>query len=89
MEIGGERTTKQQARYATGPVALLFYDSAARLPAHWRLAHEYSQPHDEWVAEAGDFGLLIGTSSADLPRTARVHLTREWTHPTTGSRRPD
>ena len=34
-----------------------------------------------WVADAGDFDLLIGTSSVDLPRTARVRLVREWTEP--------
>jgi beta-glucosidase len=34
-----------------------------------------------WVADAGDFDLLIGTSSVDLPHTARVRLAREWTEP--------
>ena len=34
-----------------------------------------------WVADAGDFDLLIGTSSADLPRTARVGLLSEWVQP--------
>lgn len=34
-----------------------------------------------WVAEAGAFELLIGTSSADLPHKAAVHLTGEWTQP--------
>jgi beta-glucosidase len=34
-----------------------------------------------WVADAGDFDLLIGTSSVDLPHTARVRLVREWTEP--------
>lgn len=33
----------------------------------------------EWVADAGDFDLLIGTSSADLPHRVRVSLTGEWT----------
>ena len=45
--------------------------------------------HDDtrraWVADAGDFDLLIGTSSADLPRTARVQLTDEWTQPIAAS----
>ena len=42
-----------------------------------------------WVADAGDFDLLIGTSSADLPRTARVRLVSEWLEPvsTAGARR--
>lgn len=39
-----------------------------------------------WVADAGDFDLLIGTSSVDLPRTARVHLTGDWTQPTAEAR---
>jgi beta-glucosidase len=47
----------------------------------------YDDTREAWVADAGDFDLLIGTSSADLPRTARVRLTREWTQATTGSRR--
>jgi beta-glucosidase len=34
-----------------------------------------------WVADAGDFDLLIGTSSVDLPHTARIRLAREWTEP--------
>ncbi len=37
-----------------------------------------------WVADEGDFDLLIGTSSAYLPRTARVRLTREWMQPVVG-----
>jgi beta-glucosidase len=47
----------------------------------------YDDTRQTWVAEAGDFDLLIGTSSADLPRTARVRLTREWMQATTASRR--
>ncbi len=47
----------------------------------------YDDTREAWVADVGDFALLIGTSSADLPRTAHVHLTREWTHATTGSLR--
>ena len=39
----------------------------------------YDDTRGAWVADAGAFDLLIGTSSADLPRTARVQLTREWT----------
>ncbi len=45
----------------------------------------YDDTRQAWVAEAGDFDLLIGTSSADLPRTARVHLGHEWTQPITSS----
>jgi beta-glucosidase len=46
----------------------------------------YDDRRQAWVADVGDFELLIGTSSADLPRTARVRLVREWTQPITGSR---
>ena len=41
----------------------------------------YDDTRGAGVADAGAFDLLIGTSSADLPRTARVQLTREWTQP--------
>jgi len=41
----------------------------------------YDDTRGAWVADAGDFDLLIGTSSADLPHTARVRLAREWTQP--------
>jgi beta-glucosidase len=34
-----------------------------------------------WVADAGDFELLLGTRSVDLPHTRRVRLTHEWIHP--------
>jgi beta-glucosidase len=47
----------------------------------------YDDTRQAWVADAGDFEVLIGMSSADLPHTARVSLTREWTQATTGSRR--
>lgn len=47
----------------------------------------YDDTRAAWVADAGDFDLLIGTSSADLPRAARVHLALEWTQATTRSHR--
>jgi beta-glucosidase len=47
----------------------------------------FDDTRNAWVAEAGDFELLIGTSSADLPRATRVYLVHEWTETTTGSRR--
>lgn len=34
-----------------------------------------------WVADVGEFELLIGTSSADLPHRATLHLTGEWSRP--------
>ena len=43
----------------------------------------YDDTRAAWVADAGDFDLLIGWSSADLSRQARVRLTREWTQPIT------
>jgi beta-glucosidase len=47
----------------------------------------YDDTRESWVAEAGDFDLLIGTSSVDQPRKVSVHLTREWTQPITVSNR--
>lgn len=41
----------------------------------------YDEGRQAWVADAGDFELLIGTSSADLPRSAQVRLAQEWTQP--------
>ena len=46
----------------------------------------YDDTREAWVADAGPFDLLIGTSSVDLPHLARVHLSREWIQPTTNSR---
>ncbi|MBA3947562.1 MAG: glycoside hydrolase family 3 C-terminal domain-containing protein [Herpetosiphonaceae bacterium] len=43
----------------------------------------YDDTRAAWVAGMGDFDLLIGLSSADLPRTARVRLTNEWIQPGT------
>ncbi|MFN8504242.1 glycoside hydrolase family 3 C-terminal domain-containing protein [Kouleothrix sp.] len=44
----------------------------------------FDDTRQAWVADAGDFELLIGTSSADLPHKARVSLSREWFHTTSG-----
>lgn len=41
----------------------------------------YDEARRAWVADAGEFDLLIGTSSVDLPWTLRVRLTAEWTQP--------
>ncbi len=45
----------------------------------------YDDSRGAWVADAGDFELLLGTNSADLPRRATVHLTAEWTEPVSRS----
>jgi beta-glucosidase len=47
----------------------------------------FDDTREAWVADAGDFDLLIGTSSADLPHTVRVQLVHEWTQSTTISGR--
>ncbi|MCW5850669.1 MAG: glycoside hydrolase family 3 C-terminal domain-containing protein [Anaerolineae bacterium] len=47
----------------------------------------FDDTRQAWVADAGDFELLMGTSSADLPRRARVRLAREWTEPIRGADR--
>jgi len=51
----------------------------AALTLDMRSLAYYDEARQAWVADAGDFELLIGTSSADLPRTLRVQLTAEWT----------
>jgi beta-glucosidase len=49
----------------------------------------YDDIRSAWVAEAGDFDFLIGTSSVDLPHRRRIRLTREWSQSTSGaSQRP-
>ncbi|MGY2894913.1 glycoside hydrolase family 3 C-terminal domain-containing protein [Deinococcus sp. UYEF24] len=42
----------------------------------------YDDDAHAWVAEAGDFDLLIGQSSADLPLTLRLTLSGTWTEAT-------
>lgn len=49
----------------------------------------YDDMRQAWVADAGDFELLIGTSSADLSRTARVQLVRDWVQLVTAPSRED
>ncbi len=46
----------------------------------------FDDSRETWVADAGNFDLLIGTSSVDLPRTATVNLVREWTQSVSGAR---
>jgi beta-glucosidase len=48
----------------------------------------FDDAREAWVADPGDFELLIGTSSTDLPRRARVSLASEWVQPdsTSGGR---
>lgn len=43
----------------------------------------YDDNRAAWVAEAGDFELLIGTSSDDLPHRITLTLLREWVQPAT------
>ena len=53
------------------------------LTLHMRALAYFDDTREAWVAEPGDFELLVGTSSADLPHTVRVRLEGEWTQPTT------
>ncbi|HMO59762.1 MAG TPA: glycoside hydrolase family 3 C-terminal domain-containing protein, partial [Roseiflexaceae bacterium] len=41
----------------------------------------FDDTRNMWVADAGDFELLIGTSSTDLPQRATIHLAAEWVQP--------
>ena len=58
-----------------------------RLTLDMRALAYFDDSRQAWVADAGDFELLMGTSSADLPRRATVRLAREWTEPIRGSDR--
>ncbi len=55
---------------------------AVTLTLDMRALAYFDDSRQAWVAEAGDFTLLIGTSSADLPLSATLHLSGEWTQPT-------
>lgn len=41
----------------------------------------YDEGRRAWVADAGEFHLLIGTSSAELPHRVTVRLAHEWSQP--------
>ena len=41
----------------------------------------FDEARNAWVAPAGDYGILVGTSSADLPNRACVTLTSDWVAP--------
>ncbi|GGR64347.1 glycosyl hydrolase [Deinococcus seoulensis] len=53
------------------------------LPLGMRDLAYYDDAAHAWVAGAGDFDLLIGQSSADLPHTLRLSLSADWKEPTT------
>ena len=52
-------------RLALDPRSLAYFDEAARA----------------WVAEAGEFEVLVGESSAELPLAGRFRLTEGWREP--------
>lgn len=52
------------------------------LPVDMRDLAYYDDGQGAWVAEAGDFDLLIGQSSTDLPHTLRLSLSTDWKEPT-------
>ena len=53
----------------------------ATLRLDMRALAYFDDSRHAWVAEAGDFALLIGTNSVDLPLKATIRLGSEWTHP--------
>jgi len=59
--------------------------TTVRLTLDMRAFAYFDDTRGAWVADAGEFELLAGQSSADLPVRARVHLTQEWTQPVTPS----
>ncbi|THF87901.1 beta-glucosidase [Deinococcus sp. KSM4-11] len=52
------------------------------LPLGMRDLAYYDDAAHAWIAEAGDFDVLIGQSSADLPHTLRLSLSTDWKEPT-------
>jgi beta-glucosidase len=45
----------------------------------------FDDTRSAWVAEAGEFELLIGTSSVDLPQRMTLRLTGDWLEPASAS----
>ncbi|GAA5436637.1 glycoside hydrolase family 3 C-terminal domain-containing protein [Deinococcus aquaticus] len=56
--------------------------AAVTLPLGMRDLAYYDDTANAWVAEAGDFDVLIGQSSAHLPHTVRLSLSTDWKEPT-------
>ncbi|OLV19036.1 glycoside hydrolase family 3 C-terminal domain-containing protein [Deinococcus marmoris] len=54
---------------------------AVTLPLDMRALAYFDDKRRAWVADAGQFELLIGTSSVDLPLSLSVALTGEWSEP--------
>ncbi len=52
-----------------------------RLELPMRAFAYYDEPRAAWVAEAGDYELRVGTSSADIRQRARVRLVADWVEP--------
>lgn len=52
------------------------------LPLGMRDLAYFDDTANAWVAEAGDFDLLIGQSSVDLPISLRLTLGADWNEPT-------
>lgn len=52
-----------------------------RLPLDMRALACYNDARAAWVAEAGEFEVLVGASSADIRARARFTLTADWLHP--------
>ncbi|HEY0476959.1 MAG TPA: glycoside hydrolase family 3 C-terminal domain-containing protein [Kofleriaceae bacterium] len=55
---------------------------AVQLVLDMRALAYFDDAQEAWVAEAGDFELLVGQSSADLPLRAQFALAAPWREPT-------
>lgn len=72
-----EKELKAFAKAALGPGEA----GEVTLTIDMRAFAYFDDARAAWVADAGDFNLLIGQSSADLPVRTTVHLAREWSNP--------
>ncbi len=81
------RPDKELKAYAK--LSLEAGDSATvQLKLDMRSLAYFDDKRGAWVADAGEFELLIGQSSADLPVRVTVRLTRGWLSPVGGDASP-
>jgi beta-glucosidase len=81
LESSVERPAKQLAAF--GKVHLAAGQSqTVQLTLDMRSLAFFDEAEAAWVAEPGEFELLVGQSSADLPLRARFALTAAWREPT-------
>jgi beta-glucosidase len=75
-----ERPAKQLAAFAKVHLAA-GQTQTVQLALDMRSLAYFDDAQNAWIAEAGDFELLVGQSSADLPLRTRFALTAEWREP--------